>query len=106
VTEHEENWWQIGQLAYVQLWLARSLSSALPRPWERYLPIMPAAEATPSAVQRDWERITRQIGTPAAAPKPRGKSAGRAKGARPPRRKRCPVIKKSATKRQKQAQRT
>jgi hypothetical protein len=108
VTEHEENWWQIGQLAYVQLWVARSLSSALPRPWERYLPSTPAAEATPSAVQRDWERITRHAkrGTPAAAPKPRGKSAGRAKGARPPRRKRCPVIKKSATKRQKQAQRT
>jgi len=106
VTEHEENWWQIGQLAYVQLWLGRSSSSALPRPWERYLPSTPEADATPSAVQRDWERVTRQIGTPAAAPKPRGKSAGRAKGARPPRRQRCPVIKKSAQKRPKTPART
>jgi hypothetical protein len=106
VTEHEENWWQLGQLAYVQLWLGRAVSRVLPRPWERYLASTPDAEATPSIVQRDWERILRQIGTPAAAPKPRGKSAGRAKGTRPPRRKRCPVIKKSAAHRQKSAQRT
>jgi len=36
--QHEENWWQIAQLAYVQLWLARYLAEAMPRPWERYLP--------------------------------------------------------------------
>jgi hypothetical protein len=70
VTEHEENWWQIGQLAYVQLWVARSLSNALPRPWERYLPSTPAAEASPSAVQRDWERITRQMGHRPRCPNP------------------------------------
>jgi hypothetical protein len=106
VTEHEENWWQIGQLAYVQLWLGRSLSRVLPQPWERYLPSVSDAEATPSTVHRDWERLIRQIGTPAAAPKPRGKSAGRIQGTRPPRRKRCPVIKKNATQRQTQVQRT
>jgi hypothetical protein len=94
--EHEENWWQIVQLAYVQLWLARSLAEALPRPWERYLPQAEAGVASPAAVQRDFERIIRQIGTPAVAPKPRGKSPGRAKGWRPERRARQPVIKKDA----------
>ena len=37
----EENWWQIVQLAYAQLWLAQPLATALPRPWERYLPRPP-----------------------------------------------------------------
>ena len=32
--EREENWWQIVQLAYIQLWLARSLAEALPNPWD------------------------------------------------------------------------
>lgn len=36
--EHEENWCQLVQLAYVQLWLARCLVKAMSRPWERYLP--------------------------------------------------------------------
>ncbi len=36
-TEHEENWWTIVQLAYVQLWFARKATKTLPRPWERYL---------------------------------------------------------------------
>lgn len=38
VVEHEENWWTLVQLAYVQLWLARCLAQSMPRPWERYLP--------------------------------------------------------------------
>ena len=36
--QHEENWWQLAQLTYVQLWLARYLAEAMPRPWERYFP--------------------------------------------------------------------
>jgi hypothetical protein len=36
--QHEQNWWQIAQLVYVQLWLASCLAEAMPRPWERYLP--------------------------------------------------------------------
>lgn len=93
--EHEENWQQIVQLASVQLWLARDLAAARLRPWERYLPQANAQVASPSLVQRDFERIIRQIGTPASAPKRRGKSLGRAKGTRPARRKRHSVIKKS-----------
>jgi len=95
VVEHEENWWQIVQLAYVQLWLARSLAETLPRPWERYLPPSQPGCASPSTVQRNFERIIRQIGTPAQPPKPRGNSPGRTKGYKPPPRPRQSVIKKT-----------
>lgn len=100
--QHEENWWQITQLAYVQLWLARSLAEAMPRPWERYLPQFQTQSegqaSSPSVVQRDFGRIIQEIGTPAKAPKPRGKSPGRTKGDRQKPRKRRKVIKKSASK--------
>lgn len=92
--EHEETWGQIVQLAYVQLWLARGLAQGLPRPWERYLPPAEATVASPTTVQRDFGRILRQMGTPAHAPKPRGKSPGRVKGRRPKRRDQQPVVKK------------
>lgn len=100
--QHEENWWQIVQLAYVQLWLARYLAEAMPRSWERYLPQFQTQtknqEASPSMVQRDFGRIIQEIGTPAKAPKPRGKSPGRTKGDRQKPRKRPKVIKKSVSK--------
>lgn len=102
--QHEENWWQIVCLAYAQLWLARSLPQALPRPWERYLHQVQAGVASPSTVQRDFGRIIRQFGSPAVAPKPRGYSPGRAKGQRQPRRERFPVVKKGPP-RPKKAQR-
>lgn len=94
--EHEENWWQIVLLAYFQLWLARSLANALPNPWERYLPQPEAGNAAPAAVQRDFERIIRQIGTPAVAPKRRGNSPGRRKGVKMPPRERLSVVKKAS----------
>jgi hypothetical protein len=93
--EHEENWWQLVQLAYVQLWLARSLAEAMPRPWERYLAKPQAGVASPTATQRDLVRIIGQIGTPAAAPKPRGKSPGRVRGTRLVPRERHQVVKKA-----------
>lgn len=92
--EHEENWGQLAQLAHVQLWLARTLADTLPRPWERYLPTRPSGVASPTTTQRDFGRIIRQIGTPAAAPKRRGNSPGRAKGTRLEPRKRQPVVEK------------
>jgi hypothetical protein len=94
--EHEENWLTLVQLASVQLWLGRDLAGIQLRPWERYLPQRASGAAAPSQVQRDWERIIRQIGTPAQPPKRRGNSAGRATGTRPGRRPRQPVVKKSA----------
>lgn len=47
-TEHEENWWTLVQLAYLQLWVAREQANNLPRPWERYLPRF-RSEGTSSA---------------------------------------------------------
>jgi hypothetical protein len=100
--QHEENWWQLAQLAYVQLWLTRCLAEAMPRPWERYLPQFKTQtenqEASPSMVQRDFGRIIQEIGTPAKVPKPRGKSPGRTKGDRQKPRKRRKVIRKSVSK--------
>jgi len=95
-TESEENWWQLVQLAYVLLWLSRSVASNLPNPWERYLPQIQNRVASPAATQRDFERIIRQIGTPAAQPKRRGNSLGRRKDTRLPPRPRLEVVKKAA----------
>jgi hypothetical protein len=103
--QHEENWWHLAQLAYMQLWLARGLAEAMPRPWERYLPQFQTQaegqESSPSMVQRDFGRIIGEIGTPAKSPKPRGKSPGRTKGDRQKPRKRQKVIKKSPSKQKK-----
>jgi hypothetical protein len=99
-TEHEENWVALVGLATMQLWLGRELTERHPRPWERYLPPRTTRVASPSQVQRDWERIIRLIGTPAQPPKRRGKAPGRAKGVKPGRRDRLPVVKKSPRSRQ------
>jgi hypothetical protein len=107
IVEHEENWWELSGLAYVQLWVAATLSQISPRPWERYLPNLKEKKdglPTPSMVQRDMERIIGQFGSPSASPKPRGKSPGRQKGYSPGLRERYPVIKKSRPKDKKLAQ--
>jgi hypothetical protein len=90
----EENWWDLTQLAYVQLWLVRDTATGCPRPWERSRATPAAATVSPATTQRRFAEIVRQIGTPAAAPKPRGNSSGRAPGTRPTPRARQPVIKK------------
>jgi hypothetical protein len=98
VGEHEENWLLLVQLAMVQLWLGRDLAGVQLRPWEKSLPTRPTQAASPSQVQRDWERIIRLIGTPAQAPQPRGKSPGRSPGVSPGRRPRLKVVKKTSRK--------
>ena len=76
-TRHEENWWQLAQLAYIQLYLARDTSKNLPYPWER-LPSRQGGVCTPPAhVMRDFFRIQQATGTPARAPKVRGIGLGR-----------------------------
>jgi hypothetical protein len=107
IVEHEENWWELSGLAYVQLWMAATLSQISPRPWERYLPNLKEKKdelPTPSMVQRDMERIISQFGSPSASPKPRGKSPGRQKGYSPGIRECYPVIKKNLSKDKKLAQ--
>ena len=96
---HEQTWWRLVHLAYLQLWVARIVAERLPRPWERYLPTMQAATPlTPALVQRDFARIIRQFGTPAAPPQPRGYSLGRASGTVLPKRERLKVLVKSKIK--------
>ena len=95
--QHEEHWWRLAALAYLQLWVAKDMTSHLPRPWERYLPSATDKQPTPATVLRDMSRIIRQIGTPAPAPKPRGKSPGRHKGLKLTPRPRQPVVKKGTT---------
>lgn len=79
-TSHEEKWWLMGHLAYLQLWVARPVAQAVPRPWETTPPADKKQPLSATHVQRDFERIIRQFGTPAAAPKRRGYSPGRRKG--------------------------
>ncbi len=93
--QHEENWVRLTLLAYVQLWVTRELTVHLPRPWERYLNRSPQGNITPSTVQRDFARIISEIGTPAVAPKRRGKSPGRALGQSQAQRPRQKVVKKA-----------
>ena len=97
-TDHEQTWWRLVHLAYLQLWVARSVAQRLPRPWERYLPTMQATAAlSPSLVQRDFGRIIRTLGTPAQPAKRRGYSPGRAEGTRSFKRERQTVVVKSKT---------
>ena len=93
-TDHEEAWWQLCMIAYVQLYLAREFADHIVNPWEKYLPIFrrSACEKTPTQVQKDFARIIRQFGTPAQPPKPRQKSSGRKKGEEQVKRKRHEVI--------------
>ena len=66
-TEHEESWWIFSLLAYVQLFLSRKIAKAIPRPWERHIKEFQnrGHEAGPSQVQRFFNLILKQIGTPA-----------------------------------------
>jgi hypothetical protein len=92
--EHEQQWVYLVMLDYVQLWAAHALAVALPRPWESYLKSDASARISPSKVQQDWNRIASQLGTPAIAPKLRGKSSGRLLGQTQTLRPRLPVVKK------------
>lgn len=97
--EHEEAWWQLTTIAYAQLYLSREIAINAFKPWEKYLPSfrMDRSEKSPTQVQKDFGRIIQEIGTPAKAPKPRKKSAGRRLGQKQVKRQRHPIIKKQKT---------
>lgn len=76
-TSHEENWWQLANLAYLQLWVAKEYASNLPRPWERHLPQVKEKHISPTMVQRSFGGIIEQIGTFSQAPKRRNNSRER-----------------------------
>ena len=97
-TRHEENWYWIGLLAYNMLYYARSLAKSTRYPWEKKKIQVLSSIERPSQVQRDYNRIISEIGTPAPFPKPRGKSPGRQTGHKIEARPECPVIRKSVEK--------
>jgi hypothetical protein len=87
--EQFERWSLLVATAMNSLVLARHLGQACYRPWERRREVI-----TPRQVRRVMPAILAQLGTPAKAPKARGKSPGWPKG-RPRRRPaRFAVIKK------------
>lgn len=101
-TAQEERWSKVVGLAYWNLYIGRNLVERSVRPWERYKSVPPARQpASPSQARRGMTRLLPKLGTPARVPQPRGKSPGRAKGYRPPPRKRYKVVykgKKRSTK--------
>lgn len=96
--KHEESWWRIVLLAYAQLFVCKELAKNHPRSWEKYLPQMKndgKLEKSPRQVQHSFVEITKEIGTPASRPKPRGIQLGRIKGTLQPKRAKQSVIFKS-----------
>ena len=88
------NWVWVVALAYTQLVLARTLVAAQPRPWDPKSRRDPQRPLTPGQVRQAWPAFSRGLGTPAQAPRPSGKSVGRAAGFRPQPRQRFPVVSK------------
>jgi hypothetical protein len=79
-----------------QLWLARQACIDAPLPWQSA-----QDKLSPGRVAQAFSVILAAIGTPAQAPKPRGKSPGRQPGHQPSARPRYPTVKKYASKRKK-----
>src|SRR5579859_3170540 len=75
-----DRWTWLIAAACWQLWLARPLVSEVRLPWEHP---RPDGLVTPGQVQRHFTGILVRMGTPARAPRKRGKSPGRRKGQRP-----------------------
>ena len=80
--KHEENWWEIVQLSYIQLFLGRNIAKTILHPWERYLETHKKTQnqVGPTQVQRDFGSILEQTGTPAKEVLVRQSGKGRQKG--------------------------
>jgi hypothetical protein len=91
--EQADRWTWLVVAAYAQLRLARGVVTDWRLPWERPLP---PRKLTPPRVLRSFVTLFPLVGTPAEAPKPRGRSPGRPKGSFSGPAKRYPAIKKAA----------
>lgn len=91
--EQFERWSWIVALAFLQLYLARTLGQAALLPWEAK-----GRPVTPRQVRRVMPTLLSQVGTPVRVCQPRGKAPGRAKGFRPRPAPRYPVIHKTSNK--------
>jgi hypothetical protein len=95
-----ERWTWLVLAAYTQLRLARQLVADQRLAWERP---RPPGKLSPYRVRRGVSRLLCALGSPAAAPKPSGRSPGRPKGHRSGPARRHPAIKKPASKPTKKA---
>jgi hypothetical protein len=91
--EQADKWSWLVVAAYTQLRLARERVAHQRLPWERRYD---RGRLTPVRVHRVVSSLLVEVGTPAKAPKPCGRSPGRAKGSLCGRAKRYPAIKKAA----------
>ena len=87
---------------YTQLRLARQVAGDQQLPWERPRPL---PRLSPYRVRRGFPRLLCALGSPAATPKPSGRSPGRPKGRANGPAARYPAIKKP-TKKPRQRQTT
>ena len=93
--EQAERWTWLVLAAYTQLRLARQLATDARLAWERP---RPPGKLSPYRVRRGVPRLLRALGSPAAAPKPAGRSPGRPKGRCSGPAVRYPAIKKPRNK--------
>jgi hypothetical protein len=91
--EQADRWTWLVIVAYAQLLLARGIIADQRLPWERPLS---AQLLTPTRVLRNFATLLATLGTPAEAPKPRGRSPGRPKGSLSEPARRYPAVKKAA----------
>ncbi len=91
--EQADRWTWLVVLAYTALRLARPVVCDRRLPWER--PLAPAA-LTPYRVRRAFPALLAVLVTPAAPPKPCGRSPGRPKGRRSGPAPRYPALKRTA----------
>ncbi len=85
-----ERWSQLVAAAHNLLVLARDLAGPTLRPWENR-----HREPTLQQVRRGMSKLLPHLGTPARPPQPRGKSPGRAKGARVRKAERFSIVRKT-----------
>jgi DDE superfamily endonuclease len=98
-----ERWTWLVLAGYTQLRLARQIVADQRLAWERP---RPPGQLSPYRVRRGFSRLLCVLGSPAAAPKPSGRSPGRPKGRRSGPAVRHPAIKKPTNKPRKQAAKT
>ena len=98
--EQADRWTWLVLAGYAQLRLARQLACDQRLPWERP---RPQPRLSPYRVRRGFPRLLVRLGSPAATPKPAGRSPGRPKGSSCGPAMRYPAIKKPAKKASKKA---
>src|SRR5215216_3927323 len=93
--EQADRWTWLVLAGYTQLRLAREVVADKRLLWERP---RPPGRLTPVRVRRGFPRLLLTLSSPAATPKPSGRSPGRPKGSRRGPAVRCPAIKKPTKK--------